>query len=155
DVNRRGEGNSRTVDAALAHIAAGSRALTDRMRETVWAINPRCDSVESLADFLAQYAQQFLESAGLSCRLEMPNTIGHVPLQAEVRLQLFSALKEALHNAVKHAAATVVEIRLKVTEQALELEITDNGVGFSKSVLAQRGKGNGLQNLRDRISALG
>ena len=52
-------------------------------------------------------------------------------LTSEVRHNLFLAFKEALHNVVKHAAASEVSIRLVVGEAFFELEVEDNGAGFS------------------------
>ena len=41
----------------LAH--GSSRDLAERMREVVWTVNPKCDTVSSLADFLEQQVSQF------------------------------------------------------------------------------------------------
>ena len=70
-------------------------------------------------------------------------------MTAEVRHNLFLAFKEALHNVVKHAAATEVRVELKLEQSKLMLLVADNGCGFvadGKS-RAQPGRilsGNGL-----------
>ena len=56
---------------------------------------------------------------------------------------------EATANAVKHARAHQVEITLARTPQALQLTITDDGVGG-----AAVSGGTGLQGLHDRADAL-
>ena len=57
---------------------------------------------------------------------------------------------EVTANAVKHARAHQVEITLARTPQALQLTITDDGVGG-----AAVSGGTGLQGLHDRADALG
>ncbi len=139
-------------DEALARISTGNRALANRMREVVWAINPRCDWVDRITDFFQQYAEELARAAGLRCRFEVPIEMEKVSLGTEARHQLFSAFKEALHNVVKHARASEVEIAIQVDDKAVHLRVADNGVGFNEAGAAL---GNGLRNMRDRLSAVG
>ena len=59
--------------------------------------------------------------------------------------------KEILHNVAKHARASRVEIRLKMTSRQFQICVKDNGVGFDGS---QVRCGNGLKNLRRRTAEL-
>jgi signal transduction histidine kinase len=114
----------------LATLARSTRGLVDNMREVVWAMNPEHDNVESLASFLGQYAEQYLTAAGLRCRLELPV---HAPAQAmssHLRHELYLALKEALHNVVRHARASEVRLRLDQEQHELRLAIEDDGCGL-------------------------
>ena len=74
-------------------------------------------------------------------------------LTAEIRHNVFLAFKEALHNVLKHAAATEVRIGLALNEGKLTLLITDNGCGFSAD--SGRSTGNGLANMRQRLERIG
>jgi len=56
--------------------------------------------------------------------------------------------KAAVTNALQHANATEVRIRLLVRDDDLELLIADHGIGFD---VAGMRAGNGLQNLRRRL----
>ncbi len=147
---RRNPGGS---DRTLERISANSRAMADRMREVVWAINPSCDDADNLAGFLAQYADQFLGAAGLRCRLDLPVELEKISLRAEARYQLFAAVKEALHNVVKHSRASQVEISIVCLQGQLRLELHDNGIGFSGS--ESPSDGSGLRNIRERLAGLG
>ena len=63
------------------------------------------------------------------------------------------ALKEALNNVLKHAAASEVRIGLAVAEKGETLTIVDDGRGF---VPDQAGKkGDGLLNMRERLEQIG
>lgn len=67
-------------------------------------------------------------------------------------LSLMRAIKEAVHNAVKHAGATKVALHLAFREGRLEVRISDNGRGFDVH-LARRGRG--LSSMEKRVKELG
>jgi signal transduction histidine kinase/ligand-binding sensor domain-containing protein len=149
--------------AGLDRIYDTSRELTRSMDEIVWAVSPRHDTLESLAAYLEKYAQDWLATAGIRCRLDLPVQFPEWPLTSEVRHNVFLAFKEALHNAVKHSGASEVLIRLAVGEKSFELAVEDNGRGFAAGGKAgevspgpgRAGSGNGLENMRRRLGAIG
>lgn len=51
-------------------------------------------------------------------------------LPEHVRLALFRIYQELLNNVIRHSEAYEVSIRLSVTENNIEIEVSDNGVGF-------------------------
>ena len=53
-----------------------------------------------------------------------------LPLNAEQRHSLFLAFKEALQNAVKHAAASSLRVSITVEGGTLKIILEDNGRGF-------------------------
>jgi signal transduction histidine kinase len=59
---------------------------------------------------------------------------------------------EALQNVAKHANATHVRIRLEGAGDELAFSVDDDGVGFDP---VRPRQGSGLQNLADRLAALG
>ncbi len=71
--------------------------------------------------------------------------------QAQV-LHLFRIVREALSNVIKHAQAKALKIRVQGTEQSVDLDISDDGVGLpngpSSPVNSQRG--SGMSNMRER-----
>jgi signal transduction histidine kinase len=132
------------------------------MDEIVWAVNPRHDTMESLASYLERFAQDLLATAGIRCRLDMPVHFPEWRLTAEVRHNLFLAFKEALHNVVKHAAATEVQIALTLQKSAFELVVADNGRGFDPNGRKKSpedeyrfSSGNGLENMNRRLREIG
>ncbi len=60
---------------------------------------------------------------------------------------------EALNNALKHAQARKMKIIINIANQELELEVVDDGRGFSLEKVGAGGMG--LANLRERASLLG
>ena len=147
----------------LGKIYDTARELTRSMDEIVWAVNPRHDTLESLADYMEKFAQDLLATAGIRCRLDLPLQFPEWHLTSEVRHNVFLAFKEALHNAVKHSGASEVLIRLAVKEKSFELAIEDNGHGFAAgektkeagSAPDRAASGNGLENMARRLAAIG
>jgi signal transduction histidine kinase len=151
------------VATGLDKIYNMARELTRSMDEIVWAVNPRHDTLESLAAYLEKFAQDWMATAGIRCRLDLPVQFPEWRLTSEVRHNLFLACKEALHNIVKHSGATEVAIRLVVSKMAFELSVKDNGRGFSSETLKQDPSaapgrllpGNGLENMHRRLLGIG
>ncbi|MGD1090078.1 MAG: ATP-binding protein [Verrucomicrobiota bacterium] len=151
------------AEADLDQIYDTARELTLAVDEIVWAVNPRHDTVESLTNYLGNFAQDFLDTAGIRCRLDMPFRFPAWPLTSEARHNLFLAFKEALNNVVKHAAASEVHISLHAETDSFELTVEDNGRGFThdhdeinlRSNSLRYASGNGLENMRRRLTDIG
>lgn len=89
--------------------------------------------------------------------LVFPMTIGHdvrfrmrinlVDEPEEIKLMLYRIVQEQLHNIMKYANASVVFIRIERILRDIQVEITDNGVGFDPG---EKAEGIGLKNIRYR-----
>ncbi len=97
------------------------------MDEIVWAVNPQHDTLDSLVTYLGKFAQEFIQAAGIRCRLDLPFQLPAWPLTAEVRHNLFLSFKEALNNAVGHAVATQVDVSIVIRLDGFTLSVKDNG----------------------------
>ena len=137
----------------LQKITVRSRELVIALDEIVWAISPKHDSAASLSSYLCDYAQEFLRPAMISCRLDVaPNQPGST-LTSNQRHQIFLAFKEALTNAVRHAQATAVWIRIGSDEGELWVMVEDNGKGLPAN--AHGSGADGLVNMCERLSKMG
>jgi signal transduction histidine kinase len=121
--------------------------------ETVWAVNPRNDTLPHLIDYIGQFAMEFLRTAGIGCTLDLPPHPPDWPVPADVRHHLFLCVKEALNNVVRHGQAGEVTVKLNVTPDGIALAIEDNGHGFV-SVPASD-SADGLRNMRQRMEDSG
>ena len=70
-------------------------------------------------------------------------------------LIIFRILQEVLNNILKHALATMINIRLEYLEGKVHLQVADNGTGFNMDELPENQKGMGLQNIRKRAGIIG
>jgi len=148
--------NTAQAAAQLERIYDTSRELTRSMDEIVWAVNPQHDTLDSLASYLGNFAQEYLVSLHIRCRLEVPLHLPHSPITAETRHNIFLAFKEALHNVVKHSGATEVSVFLMLAEDTVTIVLSDNGRGFDPAAVVPRpGRGNGLKNMAQRLEKIG
>ncbi len=136
-------------------IVTYARSTVQALDEIVWAINPKNDTLDALIGYLNQYASQFFESTNVRCRLDVPETLSSLVLPAEVRHDLFLAVKEALNNVLKHARASEVTVAITESAGVLEIAIEDNGCGFDAATFAKSGPGDGLNNMRLRMAKIG
>lgn len=72
-------------------------------------------------------------------------------LSDEVDLCVYRVVQEALRNVVKHSGARRALVRLSYADQAVTLDVTDSGRGFSGGASV----GLGLLSMRERVNALG
>ena len=149
--------------ANLERISESARTLTKAMDEIVWAVDPQHDTFDGLMDYISAYAEDFLQVAGIRCRMDFPPALPAMRVDAELRYNLFLALKESLNNIVKHAKASEVWLRLRIEAKTFTLTIEDNGQGLSaanREGPAAAGSeritsGSGLTNMEKRLQAVG
>ena len=156
----RGElDDPRQAENELNQIYDTARELTRAMDEIVWAVNPKHDTLDSLVSYLEQFAQDFLATAGIRCRLDLPLEVPEQRLTTEMRHNLFLAFKEALNNVVRHAAASEVHIRLVLKAGAFDLSVEDNGCGLEPESDRNQddrfASGNGLKSMARRLAEIG
>ena len=137
----------------VENIAKTTREVIQAMDEIVWTINPKNDTLDNLANYIFQYAQEYFQNTGVRCRMDLPPQLPYYPLSTEERHNLFMAVKEALNNVLKHAGATEVRISLAVEGSALKIIVADNGCGFVLN--GSHNGGDGLNNMKERLSRIG
>jgi signal transduction histidine kinase len=141
------------VKAHVFDMTEKTRHLVAAMDEIVWTVNPRNDTVPNLASYVAGHAQKFVSSTAIHCRLDIMADLPPLPVAAAVRHNLFLAVKEALHNAVKHSGAREVWLRVRWRADEFTLEVQDDGRGFDPVVSLQ--DGDGLENMQHRLETIG
>jgi signal transduction histidine kinase len=140
--------------AALAdRVVEVSRSTVRALDEIVWAVNPRHDSLQSLADYLVKLASEQLSLTKTNCLLDIPAVLPEVGLRAEIRHNLALAVKEALHNVVKHSRARTLNLALRFEANQVEISIRDDGIGFVRAANVHHR--NGLANLERRLAEIG
>ncbi|MEK7782268.1 MAG: two-component regulator propeller domain-containing protein [Verrucomicrobiota bacterium] len=138
-----------------------ARDLTRAMDEIVWAVNPRHDTLESLTNYIARFAHDFLSAAQIRCRLDAPTRVPELAVRSEIRHNLFLAFKETLNNAVKHSGANEVLVTLELAPGGFKVVVSDNGSGFDPQKSAASPAGNrlvsgyGVAGIRTRLEQVG
>jgi signal transduction histidine kinase len=120
------------------------------------------DALENLRDLARGIYPPLLADQGLAAALQAqarkvpfpvrvePNGVGRYPADAEATA--YFCVLEALQNAAKYADASSATVRLGRDDSNLVFSVTDDGRGFDPATTPP---GSGLQNMADRVEALG
>ena len=137
-------------------ILSSARSMVLELDETVWAINPHSDTLDSLIQYAVHYTNNFFEYTKIKCRFNLPTHVPPLELNAEIRHNLFLIIKEALNNVQKHSGASIVTLRLELESRGLELAIEDDGCGLTaQSRASNQPVRSGLNNMRSRAESIG
>jgi signal transduction histidine kinase len=136
---------------ALAEIAATSRELLQTMSEIVWAIDPSHDRLHDLVQRMRWFAGETLSGRDITLHFSSSEEEREMRLAVEIRRQVFLIFKESVNNIARHAQARYAKVGLKVDQNWLVLEVSDDGCGFE----AGRCGGHGLRNMAERARAMG
>ncbi|HUP43832.1 MAG TPA: CheR family methyltransferase [Thermoanaerobaculia bacterium] len=151
---------------SLRHELAGQGGAEEELAgELVTSLESAREQVRSLAkglvavqldgrdltSALEDLAQEICESFDLDCRVEAEE--GLVIEDSRLATTLFRVAREALNNAVVHAGAATIRIRLFREEGRVVLEVEDDGAGLPGD-FESRG-GLGVRIMRDRAALLG
>jgi len=164
-------GDLERVTHTLARIADTARRGLKEMRLLVYELRPLALEAEGLVGALQQRLEMVEGRTGVQTRLLLePDE--DIKLPAHVEIELYRIAQEALNNALKHAQATSVTVRLALTPslalrgepvepsgqatagQRIEFEVSDDGCGFDPGAVADKG-GLGLTSIRERTAGLG
>ena len=133
-------------------VSKMSRELISALYETVWAVNPENDNLEALGNYLCQMVNQLCEQTPLRCRFHVLDLPPDAQVSSQTRHNISMAVKEAVHNVIKHAKATEVTIRMTFTDGFLTILVQDDGAGFQPD---EQAGGNGLTNMKQRLANIG
>jgi signal transduction histidine kinase len=133
----------------LEEIHRVARDLSESMRDIAWLNRAENSSVHDLQLRMQETAKTMLPGVALEFPFERKDAARRLSLES--KRQLFLIFKEAIHNVLKHAQATRVEVRLAAEQDRLMLRIHDNGRGFDARAASS---GTGLSSMRDRAEAL-
>jgi len=118
-------------------------------------VRPGSDTLQSLVEYMAHFANELFDGSPMPCRLELPPDIPVRQVPPDVRHNIFLIAKEALTNALKHANGTIVHLQVRTDVRGFDLVVADDGKGFDVSSTTADGRRNGMENMRRRAEALG
>jgi len=149
---KRTAADAEASKAGFDRISQLSRQLVASLHDTIWVVNPENDNLEQVGHYLCQMFNQLLSDAGISSRLEVPTLPRDATISSHQRHNLSMAVKEAVHNIIKHADASEARMSIRIHDFQLHISIQDNGHGFDPESAEA---GSGLGNLRHRLEDIG
>lgn len=141
--------NPAHMQQTLQDMADSARSIIASFDELVWAVNPRNDTLDSMIDYLGEYAARYIEKTGMQCHIDLPAVETRIPVCSEVRHNLFMVVKEALNNAAKYSGAKNIWVEFRYQDSTLSVGVYDDGHGFRVSEVPRFS--NGLAHMRQRM----
>ena len=133
----------------LRQVSDTARRMVDELRNIVWFITPEYDKLDNVVTKMQNVTATLLGEINHSFQYPEEGLGGS--LDMEFRRHFLLCYQEILHNIVRHARASHVEVRLAGEPGRLLLSVADDGVGFDPAMVTQ---GNGLKNLRQRAARM-
>ncbi len=133
----------------LAEAQEVARASLEDVRRVVTRLRP--DTLEDLGlvSALRALTRRISDQTGLRITHDLDP---HLPaLDAQAELVVYRIAQEAITNAVRHASATRVDLRLGCDDQGVTLLVCDDGTGFGP----RDGPMNGIRGMHERALLVG
>lgn len=135
----------------LTRMGEISQQALKEMRLLIYELRPPLLEQDGLLGALRQRLEAVERRAGVEAYLIAEDLLDlPVPMEEE----LYRITQEALNNALKHAAATLVTLRVAAQEDGVTVEVMDNGRGFDPEI-ARRSGGIGLSSMQERARRIG
>ena len=150
--------NGDTAEARLqmAELSEAAREVYGDIRQGIVALRTHVDAGGSLREALGSYLDEFAHSTGIPIEASWEVEEASLELTPAARLQLVRVVQEALANVRRHARAESASVIFSAADDALEVAIVDDGVGFEPA-LARAGDRPrlGLRTMEERAQAAG
>jgi len=140
---------------ALERIGSVSSELARSLGDIVWSLRTSSGFLDALWDQLVERARPVFSSPPPKLVLEAPDPVPHESLSLVVRRNLHLIVYEALHNARRHADASVVALRLRRDGGGWKLEVEDDGRGIpGEAERSSTRRGLGLSAMKARAAEM-
>ena len=136
--------------AAANQIVELVNEAVSQVRSIARGLDPLGLEQEGLTSGLQELARSTAEVFGIACDFQAQGPVGNVSL--EVASHLYYIAQEAVSNAVKHARARRVSLRLQTGDSRVKLSVSDDGIGLPAG---GPGGGMGMHIMRYRARAVG
>ena len=141
------------IQEKLVTISDTGKKVLGSIGEIIWTMNPQKDNLESLVAYIRRFATEYLDMNNIEVSIEFPDDIPVKSVSDKFRRNIFLVVKEAINNITKYSKASKVRLSLELNKKSADLEISDNGAGFS--VKEKHNWGNGLRNMDQRMKDIG
>lgn len=149
---------SEQLKELLTTIGSTANEMISEMSDIVWAINPKNDHVSSIVKRMESYAKPLCTAKKIHFIFDCDQKIETLNLAMHQRKNFYLIFKEAVNNALKHAACSIIKVNISYRRNMLELNIEDDGIGFDQQAVQDPSfrtlSGNGLSNIKHRANEM-
>lgn len=146
--------DSATRDAQLEEVRSKMVETMEGIRRFARGLRPPALEEVGVVTAIAEHARSLSEMTGVQVEVEADHVDRQLSPDGE--LALYRILQEALSNAVRHAGAQTVRLRVQCANQNVVARVVDDGNGFVVADEAERrGGGLGLFGMQERAEYVG
>jgi signal transduction histidine kinase len=138
--------------AQIQRLQQLAREAMEELRSLIFELRPPAVETEGLATALRKHIDVLQRVHGHTVTLRLDDD---APPRGEGDAEVLRIAQEALQNALRHADAEHVDVRLHADNGRLRLAVSDDGVGFDPTDTALRARRLGLTSMEERARALG
>ena len=142
------DGDARAARAQVTRLQELAGETLDELRSLVLELRPPDLERDGLAGVLRKHVEVMGRLHGVDIELAVDEDV-------EGDAEVLRIAQEALHNALRHAAATRIAVRLGARDGRLVLEVADDGAGFDPRDRELRARRLGLTSMEERARRLG
>jgi signal transduction histidine kinase len=146
------EGDAAAARAQVAKVQESARQALDELRSLIFELRPPDLLRDGLCGALRKHVEVVRALQPGEIELELDADLDTDPVRAREILRI---AQEALGNALRHADAEHMWVRLTGTDGRVVLEVRDDGVGFDPDAAAVRSRRLGLTSMEERAERLG
>jgi len=128
------------------------RKTMQELRDISEGLMPAVLTEFGLQTAVRNLAKEMADSSGIQIICE--SNIKTTNINSKFETSIYRIIQEAVNNAIKHANASKIIIKMNDDKENFNLSVIDNGIGFSSEKNEEK-KGNGLNNMKDRAIVLG
>lgn len=147
------EGIKDKTEEQLGVISGISRGAISTMKDVIWSIDARNDSLTGLIDHIHEHTHQMLVPANIEFEFKDNGLHGNDKIDMDFRQNIYLIYKEAINNIVKHSGATLVKISISRQDGVFSFRIQDNGKGITNGN-GKRSGGQGIANMKMRAAKM-
>jgi signal transduction histidine kinase len=139
----------------LERLRTLARESLDELRSLILGLRPPELARDGLEGALRKELEMLGRVHGIEISLEVDRPPERINGAGEREFAILRIAHEALHNAVRHARAEHVAVRLSEQRDQLIVEVHDDGVGFDPDRAELRSRHLGLTSMEERARELG
>ena len=143
-------GDSQQIRDNQIRIDDIAQQALQEMRLLVFELRPSELKELGLIGALERRLEVVERRAGIEARLQADESLS---LPYDLEEELYRIAQEALNNALKHARASAVFVRIQLQDRTVNMTIHDDGRGFEPLAIGDKG-GLGLQNMQERADKI-
>ena len=152
NILNRTKGKDKAISDSATTVLSAANQIYDGMHSIIKKLRPgsldNLGLTETLRDMVNSMNQQYKK---LNVKLKIDGDIDQLGEMANINI--YRIIQEGMNNCVKHANASLVNIKLSIKKDQLTLLFKDNGIGFDKKILEST-KQFGLVGIDERVKAL-